>query len=344
MCRVTAQVQAMSEGEDWTLIAKPIGGRQDPAEFQCSELEAIELLEEGKALLKKSPIHPPRHLLAMLEERVKMIELLGPETSEAKVCAKIADKVFSSSIRQTFVDGKTLTWKRGKIGLRQLVGRILSQCSDPSCDLFFVFRKATFCGSYAIGGEYKTLSDKIYGLELDRSPTSSMDSLAVHAAAVYVPSGSLEFTYEALKLQRQLEVAIDHAISSGRIIVAQETLAGDRFVAPGAAAKLKREDLDDGYFFVPSRDLPSSVVTSNTPLHRKKANAQNWLTATCDYFEKLGKRPSQSDLAIVMRQRFDLTENAARDVVAGSTWPAAWKSGRIPEAQKVSISEIRDLN
>lgn len=337
----------MSTEEDWTLT-RTKGGKgiepNEPVEIQCTELQAIALLESGDARLKKSPINPPQHLLDLLNARVHMIENLGPEISDPKIYGRIVEKVFKDSVRQTIVDGNTLRWRHGKIKLRQLAGRYLSQCSDPNCDLFFHFRLATFEGSFWTAAAFNSISDKVYGLELNRSAPALMNSLAVHAAAVLVPSGSMEFTYEALKLQGLFEVAIDRAISSGRIIVGQETPAGDRFVAPDAAAGLTREEMDDGYFFLPSIELPTSVIASNTLLHRKKIIAKAWIKKVCEHFSNLDRRPSQKDMVTVMCEKFELTENAASDALKESEWPTVWKSGRISDAQKVKINEIKSLN
>lgn len=337
----------MTEKEAWTLkrTRDDEGIELDvPVEIRCTEPDAIEYLERGTATLVKSPCSPPYQLLELLTQRVGLIQRLGPETNNPDDLHKIVDKIFIGSIRQNFVDGKSLNWRSGIIELRKLVGRYLSQCPCLECDLFFEFRLATFGGSTWSRGEFNSVADKTYGLELDRSAPVSIDSLSVRAAAVHVPGGSQEFTHKALTLQREFEKTIGLALSDGRVLVSQETPAGDRFVAPDAAKNLTQRELANGYHFLPSIELPATVLASNKPLQKIKRDARSWVEKICQNCLEQGRRPSQIDVKFVMQSKFEISENAAKEVIKEANWPEGWSSGRIPDDQKIDIKEIRDIN
>ncbi len=333
----------MSGSKDWTLIKRDeLNG--DFHEVECSETEAIEVLSVGMGRLAKSPTSPPIGLLNLLRERVADLDVLGSEITEPQVLVRIVKKIFPSAVRQTFFEDHELFWRKGKIGLRELVGRRLSQCSDPTCDLFYHFSLATFGGSVWPSNSLPELRERTYGSELYRSPPADKKAMKILATSIHVPSQSEEFTIAALELQKELEDAIDLSLSSGRIIVSQETPAGDRFIPPRVAKTLSRDEMDDGYSFLLSSDLPESILGSKTSLPNKRKRAKDWLSRVWDYFLLSERQPSQEDLMTVIQEKFGLTANAAKEVVKGYAKEIEVPVGRIAQRKQVNISEIRGVN
>ena len=229
----------------WSLIdlskdeyLEPVGGR----EFSCPEIEAIDLVASGKARIKDRPECPPQEFLLMLENVVSNFDALGLPISDGEYQAKIGTSVFPGGVRQSLVQDSSLHWKRGKEGLRELVGRRLCERLEPNCDLFSLFRFAVFECIDLWPYNSKEQKEQVYGQEYARARPKDLQDFAVDVYSEWHDSDWREFTFHALCLQADLEDTIRKGLADGRILVGQEARNGDRYIPPRVASEFQIED------------------------------------------------------------------------------------------------------
>ncbi|MDU8913434.1 hypothetical protein [Aestuariicoccus sp. MJ-SS9] len=336
----------MKSEHSWRLVSLRSGRNGVPKRnenFKATEEEAIELISQGNAWPVEKTEKPPKHLLSMLQEQVSKIDLLGPATNDPSFQAAVAEELFPSGLRQDFSDGRAVNWQNGKAGLRKLVGSRLSERHVADFDLFALFRFVTI----EMPSRWRFPSDacysQLYCQEYARDIPGDPGDFSVELHTSLDWSGDEAFAHDVLCLQGNLEELLSQALADGRIIAAETARAGERFVPANIAGKITIRDFSDEHSFALSSDLPEGLARRDVPLHFRRKQASRTIEAIFKHYEGSGRRCTASNLQTLVRERYKLTPNAAKDAWAGANVP---KEGfeNMPKEQKVSIDELRQLN
>lgn len=333
----------MTEEGFWELIgtrSDATAGVRAGARLTVPETQAVDLVTSGVAWPAGGIDRPPYILLSRVKEAMGRIELLGPPIEGEKKIDEIVAKVFPAAVRQTFVGGNTLVWAAGKVGLREMVGRQLSNSKDAEVEPFGLLR---FVGLGGIGNSTyysEEIRQKLYGDEYAREEPEDHDDFD---RLLFNPGRSMEwreFLFQVLTLQGRFESLIVRALREGRILAAQTARAGDRFVAPVAAAAIPVGDISDSFQFALSSGLPRSLFERLAPLNTRRDAATRFIEDLNQQYAGSGRQFTSEDVKTIIQERYDLTPNAAKD---------AWAAAKISKAKfrnirkdiKIPIDELR---
>ena len=216
----------VTEDENWILLGsvsdENLGIIKDQ-KFGLPERDAINLIDTGIARLAQLPKRPPTYLPSVVKDLVTKIEFLGPAITDQSILTRINEEVFPRGIRQALVDGQALHWKRGKVGLRELVGTRLSQSRNQNLDIFFLFRFVAFeCIDRWIH-DRSGLKKQVYGQEYASERPDAPDDFSIELHAQKYSSEWHAFAAEALHLQADFEALILQGLTEGRILVGPDT-------------------------------------------------------------------------------------------------------------------------
>ena len=299
-------------------------GYKERDEIELPEAKAIELIANGQAWFAEKPEVPPSALLHQLQTKVKLIEQLGPKLENSSQFAELNEKLFPHHVRQTFVDDCSVYWVRGKVGLRDLVGRRLSQWDSDEFDLFALLRLIAFASIPRWRGNQNDLQHHLHTHEYNRCHPGEREDYIPLIGFLSMTEDWVDFAYEAECLSADFEDAIRQGLAAGRILVSQETPMGDRFVHPNVASRMSVRDIDDSYCFALSSELPSSVFKKMPPLHARRKEAASWAGEAVAHFGGLNLRVTGTTAKTVMQLIFGLTANASKD---------AWKLANSTESK-----------
>ena len=336
----------MTAAGTWKLVIEqlePRSGLASGDEVELSESEAIELIASGFAWPAERPSEPAYTLLEDLQAKVGNIELLGPCIENERQIKAVHEALFTGNLRRSFVEDRSVNWVQGKIGLRDIVGRRLSQSKHNDFDLFALFRCVTFTMAGLKSVRRSELERKIHAHEYGRRRSQSANdpNRSIFLAGLSEPW--LTFTVNALNLAADFECAIVEALRQGRILACQEARGGDIFLHPRVAASRQIKDFDDSYWFALSSELPLSIVKKMPPVGWLRERAKEWMEELYEHYKDSGRRFTGSDAQTVAQEKLEgLTPNSARD---------AWRAANFPKKEfsnpksniKIPIEEIREF-
>lgn len=315
----------------------PDGLRRDTrSELPMSN--AMALIGAGYAWPVERPASCPKELLTWLQTCVSHVGELGPSVTSPKQLTAIEERILRNGVRQAVVGGQPLRWVRGKGGLRELVGRRLSNSEADVFEPFGLFRFLALESVERWTFDSSGFRAQLYGHEYSRRRAQDCNDL--NYVFEGTPSGwSVEDTLKALNLQADLEDAIRSGLAGGRILVSQEARAGDRLIHPEEAGAARIEDFDDSYWFVPTDDVAACIQEVISPLEWRRKQATRLARDIVQHFQDCVRKPTVQQIKRALQREFNLTANAATQA-----WLDANISGmefrNIKRDQRVSDEEI----
>ena len=320
----------------------------DDTDIQDVENEnAVRLLTKGTAQLAPEQRFAPTELADLLKYRAADLASLGPPTDVPKRMQRINERLFSAGIRQNIADGYPLRWCEDKRQLRRQAEMYLSGCEEGLANLFqqidLVFRHYVKHNGQLVRSFVQWSETTLKGENLIPRPSERI---------LYV-GGDWEYLrvqppwrrlYEALQeIEDIVSATIEKAFSEGRIICAQTTLGGERYIPPSTVDLRRTYSKERGYSYLFSRDLPGNWFDDFDTLPKRRAAAKLWINETGAHFAAQGKRTASGDLKAVAQEKFDLSANAVQEIWVKCDFLDKGKKGAIPADQRVSINEIRAL-
>ena len=288
---------------------------EDVHHFPCDQ--TLERILTGDAELCVEQSGPPFEVLAKVAGFATDIEKLGPPITDAKAFEKIDSSVFRNGMRQTMVAGQTLFWASSYKEMKHMAEVSLCACSNFDSNLFEQLRK--IC-SRRIWNSPEKRADRVlseaYMAEnlLVKAPPSIVITEVTNREYFQLEPPWYRFYCALDVLNKNIDETIKHALVEGRILVGEDTPNGDRFVSPELASSINPRKRKPQYHFVLTRDMPSKWFSSVETLANRKTKAKRWLERAYVSISEFDKRWSGTDAKIVIREKFDLTPNAANDV------------------------------
>lgn len=308
---------------------------------------AVRLLTEGAARLSKEQRVAPLELADLLKDRAASVSCLGPPTDVPKRMQRINERLFSAGIRQSIADGHPLRWCEGK---RQLVRQAeihLSGCEEGSANLFEQIDLVFQHHLKHHGRLFRSFA------ELSETTLKSENLVRRPLQRILYVGGNREYLrvqppwrrlYEFLQqIEDIVSASIEKAFSEGRIICAQTTQGGERYIPPKTVGLRQTYPRKRGYSYLFSRDLPGNWFDDFDTLPKRRAAAKRWINETGAHFATQGKRAASGDLKAIAQERFGLSFNAVQEIWVTCDFLDKGKKGAIPADQRVSLSEIRAL-
>ena len=309
--------------------------------------QALEQILSGDAQLCVEQSDPPFEVLAKAADFAEDIEKLGPPTTDARAFEKIDSSIFRNGMRQTMVAGQTLFWAPSYKEMKHMVEVSLCACSNFDSNIFEQLRK--IC-SRCIWNSPEKRADRVLSEEymaenlLVKAPQSIVITEETNREYFQLEPLWYQFYCELDVLNKSIDETIKHALVEGRILVGEDTPKGDRFISPELASSISPSKRKPQYHFVLTRDMPSEWFSSVETLANRKTKAKRWLERAYVSISEFEKRWSGTDAKIVIREKFDLTPNAANDVWRESDIPNRGEPGNIPENERADISLLREFN
>lgn len=321
---------------------------KDGSQILCTSIaDARAKLTDGTGELCHQSDIPPTALVCLLEEKVADVAVLGPAVNSTKVIKRSSEGVVVSGVLQRSVDGFGLNWVSGESDLRALIETCLSAGSAHPCNLFTPFRDVLLRHVDWVShilNSFKPLSLEAQ-LEKQCIPLPvRFDNRSNFATSFKKVGPEWREYYERLvTVETKLTSLIEQAFRDGCILCVAETERGDRFVHPTLAdTPAKRAKLGKLHYVL-SKGLPPDWFSDVAALPGRRRKAIDWIEKAGNQLAARGKRATVKQLQEIAGEKFGLSNHALEELWKKVMFQGKGTRGSIPEAQRVSLKEISEI-
>ncbi len=319
-------------------------------EWRTSSLsveDLSELLRQGVARLKEDQTDAPLELLDLLESRVENVDVFGPSVTEPKILKKVSDQLFQDGVRQYLLDGHTVEWVTGFDHLMDKAEMLASACEVQPANLFQQFRSVMLARLRTVTGTVQTTTKMSIEDREKRGlvPDLQENSMLATNPITFKKVGRdwAQFYQRLVSLRDRSLASVEQALLEGRILCSEETARGDRLFPPNLAGTLDQHVGRGGIHYLFTHGLPSSLLHDLDDLPRLRGEAKAWIEKVGKALAANGKRATKAQLLKAARKRFHLTMHAVKELWPDVDFPGKSQSGAIRDDQKVSLSEIMEI-